>query len=73
VTGLAQVRYRNEAPWSVRIEADLEYVERLSLALDVQIGWRTLHRVIRAGGVRMDQTPDQVDDLGESTEREEMT
>ena len=30
LTGMAQLRYRNNAPWSQRIEADVEYVARLS-------------------------------------------
>ncbi|MGZ6798944.1 MAG: sugar transferase, partial [Mycobacteriaceae bacterium] len=37
LTGLAQVRYRNAAPWSVRIAADLEYVRAVSLAHDLRI------------------------------------
>jgi lipopolysaccharide/colanic/teichoic acid biosynthesis glycosyltransferase len=32
LTGLAQIRFRNAAPWSVRIEADLEYVENTQSA-----------------------------------------
>lgn len=64
VTGLAQLRYRNNAPWSVRIESDLEYVRKLGPLMDLRILLLTPSKVIRGTGVRMDQTPEQVDDLG---------
>src|SRR5690606_20726501 len=41
LTGLAQVRYRNDAPWSVRIESDLEYIDRLGPLLDLELILRT--------------------------------
>lgn len=37
ITGLAQVRGRNSIPWSQRIEIDIEYVERWSVRLDLEI------------------------------------
>ena len=64
VTGLAQLRYRNNAPWSVRIESDLEYVRKLGPLMDLRILLLTPSKVIRGTGVRMDQSPEQVDDLG---------
>lgn len=64
LTGLAQVRHRNNAPWSVRIEADLEYIERLGPIIDLKILAMTVARVLRASGVRADQTAAEVDDLG---------
>ena len=64
VTGLAQVTYRNDAPWSKRIVLDVEYVDRVNPALDVVILLRTLRNVISRSGVREDQTRGQVDDLG---------
>jgi lipopolysaccharide/colanic/teichoic acid biosynthesis glycosyltransferase len=56
LTGLAQVRLRNAAPWAERIELDLDYVERQSLALDVRILVRSVLVVLqgalgRGGGV----------------------
>jgi sugar transferase EpsL len=51
VTGLAQVRGRNELSWSHRLAADIEYVDRWSLALDLSILGRTLAQVVRAQGV----------------------
>lgn len=65
LTGLAQVRYRNDAPWSVRIESDLEYVDSIGLRADLSLLCQTVHRVITGHGIRMDQTPlDRIDDLG---------
>lgn len=69
VTGLAQLRYRNDAPWSVRIESDLEYVDSIGPLTDLRILFNTPIKVLRGTGVRMDQTSDQVDDLGTGKER----
>ncbi|HEX4466873.1 MAG TPA: sugar transferase [Solirubrobacteraceae bacterium] len=41
ITGWAQVNGRATLPWAERIELDLEYIERRSLALDARILWRT--------------------------------
>lgn len=51
VTGLAQVSGRNRLTWAERIELDLEYVERLSLALDVRILLATVRTVLRGEGL----------------------
>lgn len=63
LTGLAQVRYRNNAPWSVRIESDLEYIETAGLWTDLKIVLRTVPAVLFGAGVVTGQTVDQVDDL----------
>jgi lipopolysaccharide/colanic/teichoic acid biosynthesis glycosyltransferase len=64
ITGLAQIRFRNNATWSVRIQSDLEYVEKLGLRLDLLILFKTLKKVVRSGDVRHDQAISEVDDLG---------
>lgn len=64
ITGLAQIRYRNNAPWSVRIESDLEYAEKLGPRLDFLILFKTLERVLRSHDVKHNQTIAEVDDLG---------
>jgi lipopolysaccharide/colanic/teichoic acid biosynthesis glycosyltransferase len=51
LTGLAQVRGRNALSWPARFDADVEYVERCSLALDARILVRTLGVVVRRQGV----------------------
>lgn len=63
LTGLAQVKYRNDAKWSVRIQADLEYIDRLGPWTDLQIVSSTVLRVMRGSGIRLDQTAADVDDL----------
>lgn len=64
LTGLAQVRYRNDAPWSVRIESDLEYIDRLGPLLDLELILRTVLNVFSGSGVLTNQTAADVDDLG---------
>jgi lipopolysaccharide/colanic/teichoic acid biosynthesis glycosyltransferase len=63
LTGLAQVRHRNDAPWSVRIESDLEYVDRVSLRTDLGVLCKTLPAVFSGSGQRTGQTAADVDDL----------
>lgn len=64
ITGLAQLRYRNDAPWSVRIESDLEYVAKIGPITDLKILFATPPKVLKGTGVRADQTAADVDDLG---------
>src|SRR5690625_4776082 len=47
ITGLAQVRGRNELPWSLRLQYDVEYAESRSVATDIRILLRTLVVVFR--------------------------
>jgi lipopolysaccharide/colanic/teichoic acid biosynthesis glycosyltransferase len=51
LTGWAQVNGRNSIPWPERIELDLDYIARRSLALDLRIVARTLLRIIRPSGI----------------------
>jgi lipopolysaccharide/colanic/teichoic acid biosynthesis glycosyltransferase len=51
ITGLAQVTGRNAITWTQKLDLDVEYVDRCSLALDVRILWRTLRSVIRREGI----------------------
>ncbi len=46
ITGWAQVNGRNAIAWDQRIVRDVEYVERLSLAMDLRILRRTLRVVL---------------------------
>ncbi len=46
LTGLAQVRGRNRAPWDERLEMDVQYVESKSLGLDFRILLWTVGRVV---------------------------
>jgi lipopolysaccharide/colanic/teichoic acid biosynthesis glycosyltransferase len=51
ITSLAQASGRNALPWRERMALEIEYVERFSLWLDVQIAWRTVGVVVRGIGV----------------------
>ena len=51
ITGLAQVSGRNAITWEERLDLDVAYVERCSLALDLRILWRTLRSVIQRHGI----------------------
>jgi lipopolysaccharide/colanic/teichoic acid biosynthesis glycosyltransferase len=51
ITGLAQIRGRNEATWADRLQADVEYVETWSLWLDIRILARTVLAVLGGRGV----------------------
>ena len=51
LTGLAQVNGRNALSWDRRIELDVEYVERQSLLLDLQIIARTIKTVLSGEGI----------------------
>ncbi len=48
LTGLAQVRGRKSLTWEERIRLDVEYLERISLRLDLAILCRTIGVVLRA-------------------------
>lgn len=51
VTGLAQVRGRNLLSWEARFQLDVEYVQRRSLRLDVEILGLTVLAVLKRTGI----------------------
>ena len=51
VTGLAQVSGRNATTWEERFAHDVDYVERRSLRLDLEIVLRTVGTVLRRDGI----------------------
>lgn len=51
LTGLAQVSGRNALSWEERLAMDVEYVDRRSLLLDLQILLRTVGVVLKREGV----------------------
>jgi exopolysaccharide biosynthesis polyprenyl glycosylphosphotransferase len=50
LTGLWQISGRSDLPWEEAVQLDLRYVENWSLALDVQILWKTARAVVTASG-----------------------
>jgi len=65
ITGLAQVKGRNQMKFSERFDNDVFYVENLSLLLDLKILLLTVKSVLfRSSTIVHGQTVDEVDDLG---------
>jgi lipopolysaccharide/colanic/teichoic acid biosynthesis glycosyltransferase len=50
LTGLWQVSGRADLSWKESVRLDMRYVENWSLALDLQILWKTVRAVIRRTG-----------------------
>jgi exopolysaccharide biosynthesis polyprenyl glycosylphosphotransferase len=50
LTGLWQISGRSDLPWEEAVRLDLRYVENWSLALDIQILWKTARAVVTASG-----------------------
>ena len=50
MTGLWQVSGRPDMPWGEAVWLDVRYVENWSLALDLQIPWKTGSAVLQGPG-----------------------
>lgn len=78
ITGLAQIKGRNELTWSKRIEYDVRYVENFSLLLDLKIFLGTFKVWLFREGIRTDQALSEVEDFnsynitGEQDEKENL-
>ncbi len=65
ITGLAQVKGRNNMKFSERFNNDVYYVENLSLGLDIKIVFMTFKSLFfKSSDIVHGQTVDEVDDLG---------
>ena len=51
ISGWAQVNGRNAITWDERITRDVEYVERLSFTMDLQILFRTFGAVLKSNSL----------------------
>jgi len=60
LTGLAQIRGRNEIVWERRIEHDLEYIDRQSLMLDMVIVGQTARQLLSRRGIEGHPTEDPI-------------
>ena len=54
ITGLAQVRGRNDLTWDARIESDVQYVRQCSFICDMKLLAVTAWRVFQTQGVQVD-------------------
>jgi lipopolysaccharide/colanic/teichoic acid biosynthesis glycosyltransferase len=50
LTGLWQIRGRNSTTFDERLRLDIEYIERMSIALDLKILTATARVVVRRAG-----------------------
>ena len=64
LTGLAQIKGRQDLTLSQRLDLDVEYVRKRNMRLDLVILYRTLILVLRRKGVRTGQRFEDVDDIG---------
>jgi lipopolysaccharide/colanic/teichoic acid biosynthesis glycosyltransferase len=51
ITGLAQVNGRNSISWKRKFELDVDYVNQISLGLDIKILYLTVLKVLKTEGV----------------------
>ncbi len=58
ISGWAQVNGRNALNWDERFEHDIEYVNNISLGMDLNILYLTIHKVFRRTNVEVDALPD---------------
>ena len=55
ITGWAQVNGRNSISWTRKFELDVEYVDRLSFALDFKIFWLTILKIVKREGINQSE------------------
>lgn len=56
ITGLAQVRGRNQISWTKKFAYDVQYVENFSFALDIKIIVQTIAKVLKSEGINQTET-----------------
>jgi lipopolysaccharide/colanic/teichoic acid biosynthesis glycosyltransferase len=54
ITGWAQVNGRNALSWEEKFTLDVEYVEKVSISLDLKILWMTFLNVVQRKGISAD-------------------
>lgn len=61
ITGWAQIHGRNMVSWDEKLELDVQYVENLSLSLDLKIFLLTIYKVIKREGAIVDKKENYLD------------
>lgn len=67
LTGLAQTHGRNAITWEKKFEYDVEYVNKLSFALDVSIFFATVRAVLKREGINSETSATMEEFMGTST------
>lgn len=58
ISGWAQVNGRNTISWDKKLSYDVEYVENLTLMMDVRVLWKTIKNVLSRKDVVLQAIPD---------------
>lgn len=61
ITGLSQINGRSNLQWEERFEYDVEYVDKISLKLDIKIVWITIKKVFEGSDTSTIRRSDIVD------------
>lgn len=64
LTGLAQVSGRNAITWTEKFSKDIEYVDNISLGLDISIFFRTIYCVLKKEGINSESAATMEDFTG---------
>lgn len=64
LTGLAQVSGRNAITWTEKFNKDIEYVDNISLGLDISIFFKTIYCVLKKEGINSDSAATMEDFTG---------
>lgn len=70
ITGWAQVHGRKSINWTDKLKLDVEYVDKCSLRMDIQIIWMTVVKVLKREDVGVDTSG--TNDFNDYREREWM-
>lgn len=62
LTGLAQIRGRNQASWEERFSNDVEYAENVSFLNDLKIIYKTVEKVVKHEGVEYQEDCELIED-----------
>ena len=68
LTGLAQISGRNAATWKARFQKDIEYVDNVSLSLDIKIFFATIKKIFVREGIEY-KNDSTINDYFESADR----
>lgn len=66
LTGLAQISGRNAITWTERFNKDIEYVDNISLKLDMYIFLKTIYYVLKREGINSDTSVTMEDFTGDN-------
>lgn len=64
LTGLAQVSGRNAITWTEKFNKDIEYIDNVSLGLDISIFFKTIYCVLKKEGINSDSAATMEDFTG---------